>query len=549
MSDEFASCYSELLDGCYDCVDRIVLNAYFQMAQSGGGFRKWWRDLRGGDEDLDSTHLMRFAGRFSRRVRKHAEVNGIPLIDCKRGERKHEIAEKYIPADENARGVFCILVGRAPAPVREVQRYSGGGFHISHKKPRPYVNQYSFHIMDDEWGRLVIKLCPHPPFNAQVILNGHEYVARRARRLGIGFTKEGNCFTDVSDAAGLAGVADTMSASSAVGRLARVCERWIYSSCLCFALDMVEQRRSGFHYSYSVYQAEYSRNFLFKRGRRMEQVFDGIIDRTRAPLEIKTVKTIFGYSYRPRRRRGKNKSGRFEAAVERPVYNMTVFKIHFKRLTVKIYSKGERALRIEAVAHNTKDLRCGKVIERFPKIVSSLREMVEQFLLVLRCADTSFIDNGTLEELPLPSTVGATRVGGLDINKPRTLAAMEAVVALSTNLRGFFASDMAAKVREILGCSAESYNSRQAAYDLRKLRGKKFIEKVDRTRRYRATPEGLRSMMALHVLLEKVVKPLLAGAGKRRRGRKPGNRGVLDQHYETIQIQMQRLFKFVGIAS
>jgi|GEM_PF-2280900 len=84
--------------------------------------------------------------------------------------------------------------------------------------------------------------------------------ARETQRKGIGFTKEGNCFTEVSDAAGLAKVADTMSATSAVGRLVQVCERWIYSACLCFALTREEQQRSGFRYDYSVCQGEYSRN-------------------------------------------------------------------------------------------------------------------------------------------------------------------------------------------------------------------------------------------------------------------------------------------------
>ncbi len=84
-----------------------------------------------------------------------------------------------------------------------------------------------------------------------------------------GFVKEGNCFTQVSDAAGLARVADAMirpSGETDEGRLVQVCERWIYSTCLCFALDLAEQERTGFQYSYSVYQAEYSRNFLFESG-------------------------------------------------------------------------------------------------------------------------------------------------------------------------------------------------------------------------------------------------------------------------------------------
>src|SRR5271165_4028994 len=58
-----------------------------------------------------------------------------------------------------------------------------------------------------------------PPFAAQVILNGHEWVACEARRAAIPFKKESNCFTEISDAAGLAEIADTLSAPAAIGRL------------------------------------------------------------------------------------------------------------------------------------------------------------------------------------------------------------------------------------------------------------------------------------------------------------------------------------------
>ena len=68
---------------------------------------------------------------------------------------------------------------------------------LERKKPMPYVNHYSFHILDPDWGHVTIKISGHPPFPAQVILNGHEYVACQARKAGIQFTKEGNCFTQI----------------------------------------------------------------------------------------------------------------------------------------------------------------------------------------------------------------------------------------------------------------------------------------------------------------------------------------------------------------
>jgi hypothetical protein len=62
----------------------------------------------------------------------------------------------------------------------------------------------------------------------------------------------------------LAKIADTLSEELTVGRLRQVCERWIYSACLLFGLDLEEQQRSRFQYEYKTYQLEFSRNLRFK---------------------------------------------------------------------------------------------------------------------------------------------------------------------------------------------------------------------------------------------------------------------------------------------
>jgi hypothetical protein len=86
MPDSLSDRYADLLTGSYDCVDRIVLNAYFRMGHDPGGFRLWWRALTGSDETLDHTHRMRMAGRFSRRIRGYAKAKGIPVVDCPAGK-------------------------------------------------------------------------------------------------------------------------------------------------------------------------------------------------------------------------------------------------------------------------------------------------------------------------------------------------------------------------------------------------------------------------------------------------------------------------------
>jgi len=136
--DEFSDYFADLLDGRYDCVDRIVLNGYFALGQQGGGFRYWWRELTGSDETLDQKHLREMAGRFSRRVHAYAKRRRIPLRHCAPGVRKHELAEQYRPADPTFTGVFLILVAKAPALVWEVTQSAGGVPHLTRKTPWPY---------------------------------------------------------------------------------------------------------------------------------------------------------------------------------------------------------------------------------------------------------------------------------------------------------------------------------------------------------------------------------------------------------------------------
>src|ERR1700760_44568 len=117
MTDGLSTLYQDLLVGSYDCVDRIVLNAYFRLGHDPGGFRVWWRALTGSDETLENAYLMPMAGRVRRPVRGYGQAHDIPVIDCSVGQRKHDLAEEYLAKTRITEGLFLVLVGRAPAPV------------------------------------------------------------------------------------------------------------------------------------------------------------------------------------------------------------------------------------------------------------------------------------------------------------------------------------------------------------------------------------------------------------------------------------------------
>jgi hypothetical protein len=164
--------------------------------------------------------------------------------------------------------------------------------------------------------------------------------------------------------------------------------------------------------------------------------------------------------------------------------NLTLFKVHFGLLTLKGYTKGGHVLRFEAIVHNPRALRTGRVLDKFPQIVARLAGMVDRFTSMPDCVDIGFLPDGILDQLPTPSQTGATRVGGLDLNKARTRAALTAVLALAVSPDGFTVADLAAKTRSQTGADNHQYTTRQAAYDPCKLRGKQLLVKPDRTRRY-----------------------------------------------------------------
>ena len=65
------------------------------------------------------------------------------------------------------------------------------------------------------------------------------------------------------------------------------------------------------------------------------------------------------------------------------------------------------------------------------------------------------------------------------------------------------------------------YTIRQAAYDLRKLRGKGLAVKPGKTRRYHIPPRAARTIAALLTIRDQVIGPILVGVRSPRLGRKP----------------------------
>ena len=110
-------------------------------------------------------------------------------------------------------------------------------------------------------------------------------------------------------------------------------------------------------------------------------------------------------------------------------------------------------------------------------------------------------------------------------------------------------SNRGSHVRALGQHSLSHYRSCHAAYDLKKLRGKQIVRRINRTRRYQPLPEGLRAITALFVLTNKAIKPLLATAQPLRPTRGAQNPRAIDAHYHAVRVAMRGLFDELGVAA
>jgi len=106
-------------------------------------------------------------------------------------------------------------------------------------------------------------------------------------------------------------------------------------------------------------------------------------------------------------------------------------------------------------------------------------------------------------------------------------------------------TDLTATVHAQTG---QNYTTRQAAYDLRKLRGKNLVVKPGRSRRYQIPDDAARTLSALLTLRDRVIAPVLAGARKPV-GRPRNTYTRIDRDYDTLRAGMRALFNDLAITT
>lgn len=117
------------------------------------------------------------------------------------------------------------------------------------------------------------------------------------------------------------------------------------------------------------------------------------------------------------------------------------------------------------------------------------------------------ISTPLFERVALPSIQQGQRVPALRFGDPRVMALAATHCVLVHTVVGFTNRSFCAQVRSLLG---GPYTSTQATYDLRRLRLKGLIQRLEGHNRYVLTPQGVRVAAWYTEIHRRLLEPVLA---------------------------------------
>jgi hypothetical protein len=162
---------------------------------------------------------------------------------------------------------------------------------------------------------------------------------------------------------------------------------------------------------------------------------------------------------------------------------------YYKSSRIKQYFKEHRALRTETVICDTRDFGIGRrVTAENWTALRAVGQAANQRLCDAQAADARPApDVATFAEVTLPSTTDGQHAPGLRFGDPRVMAVLAAIVGFTHLLAGF---DNPTLVRLVTSLLDAPYTSRQATYDLRRLKRKGLIVRLPGRHRYQLTPSA-----------------------------------------------------------
>ncbi|HSH61946.1 MAG TPA: hypothetical protein VK988_20315, partial [Acidimicrobiales bacterium] len=198
--------------------------------------------------------------------------------------------------------------------------------------------------------------------------------------------------------------------------------------------------------------------------------------------------------------------GEFATKVVTRGTDVTV-NVFYKHSRIKEYLKEGRALRMETVVNSPTDLGVQRRLHNLAELVTKAKAANRRLLDILRAGQGCAIETALFERISQPSLEEGQRTAALRFGDPRVMALAGALCVSLNAVVGFTNRSLCAQVTQLLG---DTYSASQMTYDLRRLRLKGLIRRVEHSNTYTLTPDGVRFSIFYTKLEHRLLRPLLA---------------------------------------
>lgn len=479
-------------------IDRIFLQAYVPKLQTVGQvctFLRWQRRF----PIPSSAAFGKIGDAYVEAIYAYAKAHNIAVVRFEKGQDKEKMARPFLELAAREGKDRVVLIGIAQEKASAWRSWKSKGQekaahpHMEWGRQMTYINHFYFYLWDLDWGAAFWKTNAYAPYPIWLWLNGHEWAKRQLERARIGYEALDNGFRSCKDPAALQEICDRLGP----GAVKNFFWRWLHRLPSQFSSA---DWKAGYVYELAFRQFEISDTYVFDRPQAGRMWFEGVI---RDHLDVgrpDQVMLIFD------RRLHRSAAGPFRTRVLTEGVDPTLC-CYYKSSRIKQYFKEGRALRTETVICDTQDFGIGRrVCATNWNALRAVGESANRRLCDAESAEAlPAPDVATFHQITRPSnTEDGLYTPALRFGDPRVMAVLASLVGFCHLVEGFSNRQLVQHTAALLDAP---YATRQATYDLRRLKRKGLILKTPHSHRYQLTPLGRRVAVLFTKTYGRVLAP------------------------------------------
>jgi len=329
----FTDRHRDKIVGVLSCFDRVVITGTIPVLCHVSGMAGYLTSHK-----IRIFDYPRWAEPLREEVRNNAEhiaqENGLEIDFIRRRDfRKDKRIRKIIEARGAHPGLIHIFSAMEPCP--SYKPWHDKRTHKTFLKPidAKCLHYYFFFILED-LGLCYLRVPTWAPFRLQFYYNGHNEQASRLKKQGIGFKMLDNAFESVDDFEKAQRLANTVSPR----RLHHRIDRFAWEFCPVI-------RHFQFEYHWSQMQVEYATDIIFKSREALKPIYEDLVRTAIHSVKPENVATFLG----------RKLSTQFEGEIGSDYHTRiegTRIKHYMQQVSIKMYDKRGKILRIETVVNN-----------------------------------------------------------------------------------------------------------------------------------------------------------------------------------------------------